>query len=351
MDQRFDFDENDSFLTRMRQRFDTYRVPIWQRPAFWGAVLMGIAGLFAVTLLISGLNSDEKSSASPEELPLISADGSDLMREAPADAGTMPSATEGNLFDAMQAGDTAPTEGALLPDGSAAPTGAPLTREQIEAAAAANAAQPAPTAGENLLAPKTDPLQGAAVDDMADGVMEKNGVKVIAENKINPDAVTAEPPVGELLPADGTVPAIPAPDATADATADLAAATADKLAAAPVKEAAKDAAKEPVIAPDSPVVETDEAAIPDAPVAAAGDRYIQLASIKEEAAAAGHWDKLKKQHGAIISGMAYRVVKADIPGKGTYYRIQAGPIAESTAKDTCATLNTQSAGSCLVVKP
>lgn len=347
MDQRFDFDENDSFLTRMRQRFDTYRVPIWQRPAFWGAVLMGIAGLFAVTLLISGLNSEEKTSTSPDELPLISADGSDLMREAPADAGTMPSATEGNLFDAMQAGETAPTDGTLLTDSTGAPTTAPLTREQIEAAAAANASQPAPTAGENLLAPKTDPLQGAAVDDMADGVMEKNGVKVIAENKINPDAVTAEPPVAELLPADGTAPAIPAPDTTADTTADLAAATADKLAAAPVKEAAK----EPVIAPDSPVVETDEAAIPAAPVASAGDRYIQLASIKEEAAAAGHWDKLKKQHGAVISNMAYRVVKADIPGKGTYYRIQAGPIAESTAKDTCATLNTQSAGSCLVVKP
>lgn len=357
MDQRFDFDENDSFLTRMRQRFDTYRVPIWQRPAFWGGILIVIAGLFAVTLLVSGLNKD-KSETPPDQLPLLSADGSTDFREAPtADPATgLPTGSDSNLFDAMQAGDTPPADGQVLTETN----GLPLTREQIAAQAAQNAgqnaatAQPGATGAENLLAPKTDPLQGTnTVDDMADGVMEKNGVKVIAENKVNPGSA-------ETLPVDtAPVTAAVAPSATDLLPADGAAADAPVLTPPgdtlptpdETPDTATDTASDSVMAEPSPVVETPSEEVPTAPAAAAGDRFIQLASIKEESAAAGHWDKLKAQHGALISGMAYRVVKAEIPGKGTYFRIQAGPVAESKAKDVCATLNASSAGSCIVVKP
>jgi hypothetical protein len=331
MEQRFDFDENDSFLTRMRQRFDTYRVPLWQRPA----------------LLISGLNSEKRDDTAGGELPLIGAEDS-AMREAPPNGtdGTLPQGGETSLFDAM--GAPTPADGEVLTE-----TGAPpVTRDQI--AAQAGTETPAAAPGTKLLAPKTDPL-ASAEDDMSDGVMVKNGVKVIAENKVDAGTVADAGTDAPAAPADATLDAVTAP--TVDEIAppsDIAPPPAPAEETLPTPNAAPTATgevKSAALAPP-PVEETATASANVAPAAATpGDRYVQLGSIKEEGAVPAHWGKLQSKHGSLISGLSYRVVKAEIPDKGTFYRIQAGPIDSAKASDICGSLNGSSPGSCLVVKP
>lgn len=309
MEQRFDFDENDTLLTRMRQRFDTYHVPVWRRPAFWGGVLIVVAALFAVILLVSGLNKGDEGDvvATADELPLIGADGQPVRQAPQAEMGEPLTGTENNLFDSMTANDT----GVL----------------QEEAAP---------------LAPKTDPLAGM---EGQDGVTVKNGVRVIAENKVGPvDTTTPAPVTATTAPSAAELTA-PASIPTAPADKTLMNEVFEETAAPvmPAPAAPAEVAKAPEVAALVPA---------PAPAATTADsRYVQLASIREEAEAAKHWESLKAKHGATISALQYRVVKADIPGKGIYYRIQAGPVGTTQAQDICGTLNAATPGTCLVVKP
>ncbi len=318
MEQRFDFEENDTLLTRMRQRFDTYHVPMWQRPAFWGGVLIVVAALFAVVLLVSGLNKSDDSDmvATADELPLIGADGQALRQAPTGEEAASLTGTENNLFDTMTA-----TDGTVLTEEGQLP----VSRDDITQAA---------NDGAVPLAPKTDMLAGTQSQD---GVTVKNGVRVIAENKVGavdtaaPAAITAT---------------------TAPSAEDLAPAASDAPSNALMNEVFEETASPPPVATAAPAVAAAPVTKASAPVAASADsRYVQLASIREESAAAGHWATLKAKHGATISSLQYRVVKADIPGKGTYYRIQAGPVSATQAQDMCGTINAATPGSCLVVKP
>ncbi|MES2728644.1 MAG: SPOR domain-containing protein [Pseudomonadota bacterium] len=313
MEQRFDFEENDNLLTRMRQRFDTYQVPMWQRPAFWGGVLIVVAALFAVVLLVSGLNKSDEGDviATADELPLIGADGQPMRQTPAGEDGQALTGTENNLFDTMGA-----TDGAVVAeDGQGA-----LTRADVEQAANANGA---------ALPTKTDPLSAM---ESQDGVTVKNGVRVIAENKVGT-----------------TDPMAAATATTAPSVDELAPATATSGNTNLMNEVFEETSTDPTSAPTTTAAAP--APVAEAAPAAADSRYVQLASIREESAAAGHWDTLKSKHGATISALQYRVVKADIAGKGTYYRIQAGPVSAAKAQDICGTINATTPGSCLVVKP
>ena len=50
-----------------------------------------------------------------------------------------------------------------------------------------------------------------------------------------------------------------------------------------------------------------------------------------------------------LAGMTNSTHKIDVPDKGTFYRIEAGPLDEAAAKSTCTNLRGQGLG-CIVVK-
>ncbi len=104
-----------------------------------------------------------------------------------------------------------------------------------------------------------------------------------------------------------------------------------------------------------------EKTMPSAPVPAkvepssgtpvtAGNYYIQLGSVTSEGGAQTEWGKLKVAYGAQLQGLDYRVQKADIAGKGVFYRIQAGPISKESAASLCNAIKAQKPGGCLVTR-
>lgn len=153
-----------------------------------------------------------------------------------------------------------------------------------------------------------------------------------------PEAPAVAPPPNavEVTPQPQPVPpsAAPAPRASAPP---------------PAAHVAPPAAPHP--APPS-VAKVPSAAAPAAVAPAAGGRFrIQLAALRTNDEATRAWDKLRRAHADLLGSLALNVVRADLGDRGTFYRIQAGPLAdEGAAKDLCRRLTEKKVG-CLVVRP
>lgn len=81
----------------------------------------------------------------------------------------------------------------------------------------------------------------------------------------------------------------------------------------------------------------------------AGTHYVQLASVKDEAAAKAEWKKMQAAHG-VLAPLNLHIERADLGAKGVFYRIQGGPVAEAEAKQICQAVSSKKPGGCLVVK-
>ena len=78
---------------------------------------------------------------------------------------------------------------------------------------------------------------------------------------------------------------------------------------------------------------------------------MQLAALRSSEEANREWEKLRKAHPELLGNLGVNVVRADLGERGTFYRIQAGPVAdEANAKDLCRKLVDKKVG-CLVVRP
>ncbi len=77
--------------------------------------------------------------------------------------------------------------------------------------------------------------------------------------------------------------------------------------------------------------------------------FVQLASITDPARAGKEWAKMQAKYG-VLSSSQFRVQEASL-SKGTFYRIQAGPMSKDKANEMCDALKKMSKpGGCLVVK-
>ena len=113
-----------------------------------------------------------------------------------------------------------------------------------------------------------------------------------------------------------------------------------------VKSALEDSKKKEVKPAEKPkmVANTEPAA-----GTATGTHFVQMASVKDEARAAGEWGKLQKKYPA-LQGTSYRVQRKDLGEKGIFYRIQAGPFSKDKAAVICETVKAASGGCFLVTK-
>jgi hypothetical protein len=91
---------------------------------------------------------------------------------------------------------------------------------------------------------------------------------------------------------------------------------------------------------------------PPAAVASLGASWrIQIASLRTEEAAKTAWSRLSKKNGDLLGKLQHRIVRIDLAGKGTFYRLQAGPVGDaSEAKALCSRVKQRKIG-CLVVRP
>lgn len=125
------------------------------------------------------------------------------------------------------------------------------------------------------------------------------------------------------------------------------------VALAPAKPVAPPpaAAPKPVAATSAPAVPSTASATPPVAAAAAGGKgpKVQLGSVKSEEAAQAEWNKLRRQFPELAS-LSLVTSKVDIAGKGTYVRVQAGPLADAAAaSELCGTLKAKKQD-CIIVR-
>ena len=62
------------------------------------------------------------------------------------------------------------------------------------------------------------------------------------------------------------------------------------------------------------------------------------------------WAKLQAAHGDVLANLRMQPTKVDLGEKGTWYRVQAGPLDEKQAHSICGTLKSRKTD-CVVVAP
>ena len=82
---------------------------------------------------------------------------------------------------------------------------------------------------------------------------------------------------------------------------------------------------------------------------AAGDSRVQLGAFSGgEAAARREWSRLTGRHGDLLGGLSPRIDVIERNGR-SLWRLQAGPLGESRARDVCAALKSRGEA-CLLVR-
>ncbi len=70
---------------------------------------------------------------------------------------------------------------------------------------------------------------------------------------------------------------------------------------------------------------------------AAGDYFVQLASVKSDDSARKEWARMQKAHAELLADLVLSVQRADLGDRGIFYRIRTGPFPNRwTAQDMCA---------------
>lgn len=205
-----------------------------------------------------------------------------------------------------------------------------------------------------------------ALNDVISGANEEN----VAEPDANPPLIAPRQVQTIAVRPDGSIVSttlpIEAPRqaetvATAPAqTTNPVASDASPIIAPPAEQAptiaqppipSQQQAPAPVTPPPAPAV--TQPATPAAPSTAqttpiaAGTYMIQVASQPSEALAEKSLASVKQKYGSILGNRATEIRKADIPGKGTYYRVRVAGGSKIEANALCERLKT-AGGSCFV---
>jgi hypothetical protein len=78
---------------------------------------------------------------------------------------------------------------------------------------------------------------------------------------------------------------------------------------------------------------------------------VQLASMRTAEDATRAAERLQRSHPDLLGKLTVNVVRADLGSRGTFFRVQAGPLAdEGGAKELCRKLSAQKVG-CIIVRP
>lgn len=303
--QRFDdFDNRDEpgLFSRMADRLDP-EGRIRARSPVFAVVTVGVLALLLVAVIwISYPKSG--SVDSDGNVPLIRADAGPVKTAPDSQGGMDIPYRESTVFGSMRGEDGGKVEN-LLPTAEQ-----PVDRNQVFAQESTKDLQAAQPVQESVdVSEKT-----SAIQSDVGSVASKNqasGANVIDQIRKEAAAVPSHPVQ--------TLPEIAAPKNIVK-----------------TEEAAKASSVEPASGEQPKAV-------------SGGQRFVQLAAIKDQSAAASAWKKLQKDFPEQLKAHNdYRVKSASVNGK-TLYRLQVGPFSEDKAKSLCKAIAAKKPGSCLVV--
>jgi cell division septation protein DedD len=185
---------------------------------------------------------------------------------------------------------------------------------------------------------------------------QPGGMKVPDQNVSLYNDKPGAAPVEKLLPQpEQPMPRpVPAPEVAAPTASPPPAAAATAAppapAAAPAKPAAKAAADAKPPALPKQTVAPAPAAPATAGTTATGKIEVRLASVRTPESAREEWARMKRENADLLGNLRANAVPVDLGDKGTYYRIQAGPFADSAAAERlCAELKKRNHG-CILAR-
>lgn len=262
--------------------------------------------------------------------------------------------------DPARAIDLSPDQSAAVggaDDGNASPT--------ANAAPADNAA-PAPKSEDRIAQVLQDADKGTNTDVVAVAPRKVRTMVVKSDGSLVPreDPAPATPQVAAAEPTD-PAPQHVAPSADADQTGTVAPAAAQsddepalKPAAKPAKAQSANTPAKVAIAPqrpsDQPVdvvgeVKPDQvASIDPATTATGGGSWsMQVASQPTVESAQSTYQDLQRRYGSVLAGRTANIVKAEIAGKGTFYRVRVAAQSRNDAINLCTSYKA-AGGNCFV---
>ncbi|WP_182084637.1 SPOR domain-containing protein [Aureimonas sp. ME7] len=196
---------------------------------------------------------------------------------------------------------------------------------------------------EPAATPAAEPTRTASADD---GTLQPRKVRTMT---VRPDGtlVASEAPASSLLsassmqahaatldPIAGIQPTMPFGD-----SADI---TTASTTPAPVEAPA---APQPMPVPEAP---RQVAAIAEQP-APADAYFVQIASQPSQAAAEESMANMGRRFSSVIGGRSLGIKSAEIPGKGTFYRVRVTAASKNEANSLCESLKS-AGGSCFVTR-
>ena len=158
-------------------------------------------------------------------------------------------------------------------------------------------------------------------------------------------APTVEKPMTPVAPLPAAAPAAAAPLQLAPSSPP------EPAPAAPPPPAQVAAAPTPAPAPPVQTAAVPAAPTPTAVAPTGGPGvYVQLVSTRSEETAMGEWKRISGKNADVLQGLSPAITQAEVPDKGTYYRLRAGPLADkAAAEQLCAPLSSRNVG-CIVVR-
>ncbi len=190
---------------------------------------------------------------------------------------------------------------------------------------------------------------------------EPGGMQIPNQDRLVFNQPPGEAPVEKLLPPPETP--LPRPVPAQDPLAQAAPSAAPPPPAAPPSPSAAALQPPPAAPPSAAMAMTPlaPAASPPPPIAALPspsapnpDRRgyrLQLGSVRTPEGARQEWDRLKRLNSDLLGALGFTAERAALGERGTFYRIQAGPIADSASAEwICGELKHRNVG-CILVKP
>lgn len=265
--------------------------------------------------------------------PVITADTSPE-KVKPEDEGGMQVPNQNvQILDNMNGGQaTAGQQENVLP-----PPEQPVAPPTTETTDQANAAPQAPAITDAPKPVEPAPTPPVTTDQSAAPSVDAPAIPSVTAPEPGQTAAAPAP----VVPEPQTQQAAPAPAESTPAPAT----TAEKPAEpAPAPVAAAPKAAEPTQTAAAPKAATEPAVAPTA----GGNSRIQIAAVKSDEAAKTQWAKLQKTYPDLLGALTLNVQKVTVNG-GNFYRIQAGPLSKTQAKDLCTKLKAQKQD-CIVAK-
>jgi hypothetical protein len=350
MPSRDEFDDPEGFFARLVTHTGRAAGSVFENRS-----LMVSGGVFVCVIALSGVIWASYPAQNPlgsdGTVPIIRADA-EPYKYVPADRGGMQIPhQDSTIFAALSGEGSKRKVENLLDDG----TEQPMDRQQLFAGLKNDLAD---VTRKNDDTAANDRTQVAGAGNLAEGYeserpMSESERRALAAKR-NRDMLNeqASPLPGDMSDSSSRLPSVLKsdeikPELSADSLQDELAAPAKGVAVEP-KPATK-IAKKPDAGKKTPLAEIEPASNAVKVTTGTGNVYVQVSSVPDKSKIAPEWKKLT---GALpmLTGLDYRVQSADIKGKGTFHRIQVGPMSSADATELCTAIKTKKPGGCIIAR-